>query len=235
MDRRNWLSSLGIAGVGATLAGTASADDHGTTAMNDKYMAAAKGFHHHFCGIHAAKNNPKFQVITQHYCILGEKVHQCLLFEKCDAGAKLLGLEYIISDAAYRTLDDKEKALWHPHAYEVMGGGLTAPGLSEEKELEFMGVIMTTWGKTWHTWPDPKTEYPIGEPLLMWSLGGDDQVIPDLVAARDKQFNVDVKKVREVRAKKFGFEVPKVSFPKTMSEVGRQWTNTGDDKPTKRP
>ena len=29
-------------------------------------------------------------------------------------------------------------------------------------------------------------------------------------------------------------EVPKVSAPKSMDFVGRQWTDDGDDKPTKR-
>lgn len=233
MDRRDWLTTLGIAGAGMAMGSTCRADGHGDAKSGDKLMAAASGFHHHFCGIHAAKNNGKFQVVTQHYCLLGEKVHQCLLFEKCDAGAKLLGVEYIISDEAFQSLDDKEKAYWHPHAYEVMGGGLIAPSMTQDKELEFMGVIMNTWGKTWHTWPDPKTTYPVGEPLLMWSLGDDDQVIPAIVADRDKQFNVDTKKIREVRAKKFGFEVPQVPFPKDMKDVGRKWTASGPDEPKK--
>jgi hypothetical protein len=233
MDRREWLTAFGAGGAGLVLGGHACAQ-HGEAKADNKFMAAASGFHHHFCGIHAAKKDPKFQLITQHYCLLGEKVHQCLLFEKCDAGAKLLGVEYIISDEAYRKLDDAEKAYWHPHAYEVMGGGLTAPGMTPEKELEFMGVIMTTWGKTWHTWPDPSTEYPVGEPLLMWSLGADGQAAPGIVEARDKLFNVKADAIREARAKKFGFEVPNVPFPKDLKEVGRQWTASGEDKPTKR-
>ena len=36
------------------------------------------------------------------------------------------------------------------------------------------------------------------------------------------------------RGKEFGLAVPQVPFPKSMDEAGRQWTATGDDKPTKR-
>ena len=64
-------------------------------------------------------------------------------------------------------------------------------------------------------------------------------VVPLLVqepatAERDKQFKVDTDKVREARIKEFGMEPPKVSLPRDVNAVGRQWTDTGDDKPTKK-
>src|SRR5207302_10679633 len=97
MNRREWLNACGAGGATLAGAGLARADGHDDPKA-DKFMAASKGFHHHFCGIHVAKNNPQFQLTTQHYCLLGKKVHQCLLFETCDEGAKLLGVEYIVPD-----------------------------------------------------------------------------------------------------------------------------------------
>jgi hypothetical protein len=91
---------------------------------------------------------------------------------------------------------------------------------------------MKTWGKAWHTWPDPKTAVPVGEPLLIWSLMGDGQVDEKLLAQRDKEFKVDTAKIREARGKEFGMEVPNVSPPKDVNAVGRMWTDTGEDKPT---
>ena len=97
-----------------------------------------------------------------------------------------------------------------------------------------MQAVLTTWGKTWHTWPDPKTAVPIGEPLLIWSLTGDGQADERVVAARDKQFNVNTKEIRMRRGQELGFDVPQVPLPKKMAEIGRQWTAAGDDRPTKR-
>lgn len=231
MDRREWLAVLGVGGIGLS---TAGADDHGAGPPGGKFMAAAAGFHHHFCGIHVAKSDPRFQLVTQHYCCLGKRTHQCLLFASCDEGAKLIGVEYIVSDEDYRKLPEKEKRYWHPHTYEVLAGGLIAPSLSAEEEMKFMTAILPTWGKTWHTWPDPSSDLPVGEPLLMWSLGADGQMNGEVVAARDRQFGVDTARIREARGREFKLAVPDVPLPKSMDEVGRQWTASGDDKPTRR-
>ena len=32
--------------------------------------------------------------------------------------------------------------------------------------------------------------------------------------------------------KAIGYEVPQVSFPKSLDQLGRQWTDKGEDKPT---
>jgi hypothetical protein len=94
-----------------------------------------------------------------------------------------------------------------------------------------MKVVIKTWGKAWHTWPDPKTAVPVGEPLLIWSLMGDGQVDEKLLAQRDKEFKVDTAKVRAAREKEFGLSAPNVSPPKDVNAVGRMWTDAGEDKP----
>ena len=52
------------------------------------------------------------------------------------------------------------------------------------------------------------------------------------VAARDKEFKVDGAQIREHRCKAIGYEVPRVSLPTSIDQIGRQWTDQGDDKPT---
>jgi hypothetical protein len=229
--------TLGVLGAGLSLGETASA--HAEGGGKDGMLAPVAGPFAHFCGIHVAKSNPKFQLLAQHYCVAhnhehGDDLFQCLLFDSTEKNAKLLGVEYIISDKAYRELPKDEKKFWHPHTYEVLGGGLIAPGMDADKEMDFMKKILTTWGKTWHTWPDPKTAVPIGEPLLIWALTGDGQVDEKLLAERDKKFNVKVGDLRDARGKAIGFDIPKVSPPNSLDTIGRQWTDDGDDKPTKR-
>jgi hypothetical protein len=106
--------------------------------------------------------------------------------------------------------------------------------MDPEEEKKFMGTILTTWGKSWHTWPDPKTKVPLGEPLLIWSLTGDGQADEAVVAKRDEEFNVSTAKLRERRGRELGLEVPQVSLPRSMDAVGRQWTDAGEDRPKRR-
>lgn len=232
MNRRELFGALGAVPTCGIAAGT---DGHEPAKGGAGPLA---GPHLHFCGIHMAKKDPKFQLVTQHYCAAHTDsecdVFQCVLFDGTGKNAKLLGVEYLIPDAAYRKLPDEEKKYWHAHTYEVLGGGLIAPGMGPDDETKFMKTILTTWGKAWHTWPDPKTAVPVGEPLLIWSLMGDGQADPKLVAARDKEFGCDTEKIREARGNALGYEVPKVAPPKSLDAIGRQWTETGDDKPTKK-
>jgi hypothetical protein len=241
LRRREILQILGSFGCGMTVAPQASlAGDHGHQGnhgdKSSKLMAPVNGIHGHFCGIHIAKKNPKFQIVAQHYCSArNDEMHQCLLYDSCEANAKLLGVEYIITDGLYRDLPESEKPYWHPHTYEVLAGGLIAPGMDAEAEENLMKFILTTWGKTWHTWPDPRTEVPIGEPLLIWSLTGDGQADDQVVAHRDKLFGVSTRKIRERRVREIGFQVPQVPQPGSLDGVGRQWTSQGPDEPTPAP
>jgi Protein of unknown function (DUF1264) len=236
MQRRELLAKVGILGAAALAGRTASAASHEDAKPGASPLA---GPHFHFCGIHTAKNNPQYLLTTQHYCAGHSRsgqddMFQCVLFDGTGANARLLGVEYIISDAAYRALPEAEKKYWHPHTYEVLGGGLVAPGMPEADEQKFMKALLTTWGKAWHTWPDPQTAVPLGEPLLIWSLTGDGQGDDAVVAARDKKFGVDTAVIRARRGKKLGLEVPQIPHPKSMEDLGRQWTASGEDKPTKK-
>lgn len=238
MNRRHLLTSLTAAGATlAALGAESTADDrhHGGAS------SPVAGPFAHLCGIHVAKRDPRIQIVTQHYCVNHQNhddqqgVFQCLLFDSARPRAKLLGIEYIISDTQYQGLPTAEKKFWHPHAYEILAGGLIMPGVSFEEELKHLRGFLPSWGKTWHTWPDPASELPTGEPLLMWSLTGDGQADERVVAQRDREFNVSMPKLRERRCRELEFNVPQVPFPKSVDQIGRQWTDQGADQPTKRP
>lgn len=238
MDRRNAMKTLGLTATGL-VAGQAVGPHqaHADDVHEKKHgpMPPVDNVHLYFCGFHIAKNNPKFQIETQHYCaVRGEDMHQCILYDNNDKTAKLLGVEYIITDKLYQGLPEGEKKYWHPHTYEVLGGQLIAPNMDQKGEDEFMKALITTWGKAVHVWPDPSTEVPIGDPLLMWSIMGDGQIDPEKLKSRDKRFGVNTQEKSEYRQKLYGMPEPYVSMPESVDFVGRQWTNEGPDTPAAR-
>jgi hypothetical protein len=205
--------------------------NRGSSVRKPEHWAFQDAMHLYLCAFHVAKENPKLQVIAHHYCSQhGRSVHQCVIYDSLGTNSKLLGVEYIIDDATYRTLSDDEKKYWHPHAYEIISGQLIAPDLPKEGDDIFPGLI-TTWGKTWHTWRDPASALPLGEPLLMWSANGDGQVDDALISQRDGLFGMSTTQIRE-RRKAFGFAMPNVGPPKSIEVIGRQWTANGPDRPS---
>ena len=109
MDRRELFGAFGALGVVPVCAAAGAAADHAGGRAGDGPMA---GPHLHFCGIHMAKMDPKFQLITQHFCAAhtgGSEgdVFQCVLFDGTGKNAKLLGVEYILSVSAVGSLQEQ--------------------------------------------------------------------------------------------------------------------------------
>jgi len=148
--------------------------------------------HLYVCGIHFVNGQPDRQVTAHHYCVVGNgDVAQCVLFDGNGKDAKLIGIEYIVGEALFRTLPDEEKALWHSHDYEVKAGLLIAPGMTEAAEHDLMGKLVNTYGKTVHTWQvDRGDKLPLGIPSVMMGFTKDGQVKPEMVKLRDEQFQV---------------------------------------------
>jgi len=204
MKRREALGLLGAATAASLATGMESRADHeeAAKARADGENLPTSQFHLSLCAFHVAKANPKFQVEAHHFCApVSDGVHQCVIYESREKNAKLLGVEYIISDALYQGLPTAEKAYYHPHTYEITAGLLVVPGMPSGEEDALMGKLITTWGKTWHTWPDPKTPLPMGDPLLMWAFTEDGQLDPALLATRDAKLKMSTSEVRKRRAK----------------------------------
>jgi hypothetical protein len=156
-------------------------------------------------GFHVSKDDPRMQMEAHHYCNqANEDLAQCVLFDGNTAEARMMGIEYIISEKLYNTLPADEKAYWHPHNYEILSGQLRMPGLPDAAEQEALKGKMNSYGKTWHTWmtgmhgkdADP---LPFGPPHLQWSFNKDGEATPDMVAARDERFDVNTADARQDR------------------------------------
>ena len=143
-------------------------------------------------GFHFYNGDMKSQMEAHHYCgHLNEDVIQCVIFDGNEESAKLMGVEYIVSKALFARLPVEEKHLWHSHVHEVRSGQLIAPGIPEVAEHEFMEKVAGTYGKTWHTWhTDRELELPLGIPMIMMGFTQDGQAKEQMVADRDKRFDV---------------------------------------------
>src|SRR5690606_22025189 len=130
-------------------------------------------------------------------------------FDGNEENAKLMGVEYIITEKLFKTLPDEEKKLWHSHHYEVLSGTLIAPGIPDAIELELMDTLVSTYGKTIHTWhTDQGVELPIGIPRLMMGFTEDGQINSEIVARRDSNFDVSTEEKR--RQRRENIEIPEV-------------------------
>ncbi|WP_263262429.1 OBAP family protein [Pseudomonas sp. RIT-PI-S] len=161
----------------------------------DALNAYLDGFHFYNGHIHS-------QMEAHHYCsILNEEVIQCVIYDGNVKDAKLMGVEYIISERLYAGLPPQEQALWHSHMHEVKSGQLVAPGIPGPAEHALMDKLVHTYGKTWHTWhTDLDKTLPLGVPQLMMGFTADGQADPAMVSQRDSRLGIDSAEEKRSRA-----------------------------------
>lgn len=141
-------------------------------------------------------------------------IRQCLIYDTADAGARLIGVEYMISPRLYNDLPQEERQLWHSHNYEVMSGMLIMPAPAgtpqtvwTAAETAEMKDLIGLYGKTYHFWQvDRGDQLPLGEPQLMASVISEDmanRIRPggrrELLADRDARFGVNHEEKAETR------------------------------------
>ncbi|MBB2203293.1 OBAP family protein [Gluconacetobacter tumulisoli] len=153
-------------------------------------------------GFHFYADDMGRQVEANHFCThLTEDFHQCVIYEANQPNAKLIGIEYIVSERIFKTLPEEEKKLWHSHQYEVKSGMLVAPGVPNPGEHAFMADLVTTYGKTWHTWQiDRDHDFPFGIPQLMMGFTKDGQVRQSFLDDRDRRFDLSYQNEKKNRA-----------------------------------
>ena len=152
-------------------------------------------------GFHMYADEMGRMVEATHFCIhLRHHLHQCVIFDHNAADARLIGIEYITTEDRFRSLPDEEKQLWHSHHYETTSGILVTPGVPEMAEHLYFEDLVSTYGKTFHTWQYDRDDFPYGIPQLMMGLTGDGQVDEALLRARDERVGVDTAAKRRNRA-----------------------------------
>ncbi|MDO8539548.1 MAG: OBAP family protein [Opitutaceae bacterium] len=199
---------LGAAGAGwcaialAAAPSPASREIHGAAAGPRQGSGPLAAIHAHVCGFHFYSGDMKRALRVDHYCShLATGIFQCVIYDSARSDARLIGVEYIISEALFNGLPADEKILWHSHRYEVMSGLLTAPGTSGAAEQELMKELVSTYGKTWHFWQTDRGDtLPLGLPKLMMGFTADGQADPGMVADRDRALNIDSSRKKAERA-----------------------------------
>jgi hypothetical protein len=146
--------------------------------------------HAHVCGIHFYSGNMNRQIIAEHYCShFSDEVLQCVIYDSNKPGARMIGVEYIVSAKIFDSLPPEEKKLWHSHNYEVKSGVLTAPDMPGAAEKDLVKALIGTYGKTWHFWQvDRGDKLPLGIPQLMMAFTADGQAKGSILAERDKLY-----------------------------------------------
>ena len=179
-----------------------SHESHGSGAARQPAEGPIGAIHAHLCGFHFYSGDMQRALRVDHYCShLNQDVFQCVIYDSNQTNARLIGVEYIISEALFNRLPAEEKKLWHSHRYEVMSGLLVAPGASVGAEKELMQELVNTYGKTWHLWQvDRGDKLPLGLPKLMMGFTADGQLDSKMVAARDRELKADSAQAKAKRA-----------------------------------
>jgi Protein of unknown function (DUF1264) len=168
-------------------------------AMQPKYPL--KAMNTYLNGFHMYADEMARQVEASHFCIhLRQDLHQCVIFDRNAPDARLIGIEYIISEERFRGLPEDEKRLWHSHHYEVKSGILIAPGIPDLAEHAYFSDLVTTYGKTFHTWQYDRDDFPYGIPQLMMGMTEDGQASEALIQDRDRRLGISTAHKRRNRA-----------------------------------
>ncbi len=186
-------------------------------AMQQKYPVDAMSTY--LNGFHMYADDMGRQVEASHFCIhLKHDLHQCVIFDRNAADARLIGIEYIISEERFRSLPEDEKRLWHSHHYEVKSGILVAPGIPDMAEHAYFEDLVTTYGKTFHTWQYDRDDFPYGVPQLMMGLTEDGQADEAAIRERDTRLGISTSHKRRNRA---DIPMPGVATGANSWESGR--------------
>jgi hypothetical protein len=153
-------------------------------------------------GFHFYADDMGRQIEAHHYCShVTEEFYQCVIYDGNKPDSRLIGVEYIVSERIFKSLPEEEKALWHSHRHEALAGELVMPGIPATVQHIAMATLVSTYGKTWHTWQvDEDSSLPTGIPQLMMGFTADGQLKPEMIQSRDKElgtYTSHAKKSRE--------------------------------------
>ncbi len=91
---------------------------------------------------------PEWSQVAYHFCKpVNADLNQCVLYDGTGPDARLIGIEYLVSDAVYQKMPAEEKAYWHDHKYEVDAGLLKSLTQTGEDEKKTMAAVRTALGQ----------------------------------------------------------------------------------------
>ncbi|MBS7700423.1 MULTISPECIES: OBAP family protein [unclassified Chelatococcus] len=152
-------------------------------------------------GFHFYADDMGRQIEAHHYCThVTEDFYQCVIYDDNKEGARLIGIEYIVSERVFKTLPDDEKQLWHSHRHETTSGELVMPRIPGPVEHTAIATLVNTYGKTWHTWQiDLDNKLPTGIPQLMMGFTADNQLRSEMREDRDRRLGIETEEKKKAR------------------------------------
>jgi len=164
-------------------------------------FAPINSFKTHLINIRLYSNEPRRQLVTHEYLShINEDVMQSILMDSDKPGARIVGVEYIITEKLFNQLPEDEKKLWHSRAYEITSGLAVAPGMPFAMEHRLMRDLAPTYGKTFALWHVDSDPLPLGVPQLLVAPNRDGILNKQLLNARDYRFGIDTEKERRNRS-----------------------------------
>ncbi|VFQ83716.1 unnamed protein product [Cuscuta campestris] len=196
------------------------------SAMVLQSLAPIKGMKQHVCTFALCSRDLGRQIETHHYVSrLNHDFLQCAVYDSDDSHARLIGVEYIVSENIYETLPEDEQKLWHSHAYEIKSGLWVSPRLPEVVVRPELENLAKTYGKFWCTWDtDRGDKLPIGPPSLMMSPQGVNlgMVKPDMVYNRDHKYKISADGLKGSR-----LDIPEPEWINPQSDYWKQHDGKG--------
>jgi hypothetical protein len=160
-----------------------------------------KQFDTHLSTIKCYGNNLKRQVPVHEYVMhVNDEVMQCLIMDSDRSDAKLIGVEYIISDRLYQQLPSDEKKLWYSKGYEMKSGALVAPRMPMSMEHKLMSDLAPTYAKSVALWQVDKDRLPLGLPQFMISPNREGLLDSNVLRQRDRSLGIDSEAERKNRS-----------------------------------
>jgi len=182
-----------------------------------------QAFQQHVCTWAIFSHDMKRKIETHHYAArLNDDFLQCAVYDSDQPNARLIGVEYVISEKVFKTLPNEEKQLWHSHEFEIKEGLWVNPGVPEMVQKQELKSLAKTYGKFWCTWQfDRGDALPLGAPALMMSPQEQEPGrVPDAsVAKRDAKYGISSSSRKQSRA-----DIPGVE---RVDPDADRWKHTG--------
>ncbi|KAI7999751.1 Oil body-associated protein 2A [Camellia lanceoleosa] len=186
-------------------------------------LKPVKQMSQHVCTFAMYSHDMTRQIETHHFLTrLNQDFLQCAVYDSDDSNARLIGVEYIVSEKIFNTLPAEEQKLWHSHAYEIKSGLWVNPRVPEMVQNSELKDVAKTYGKFWCTWQvDRGDKLPLSAPALMMSPQDVNTGIvkPELVKKRDEKYKISSENMKNSRAN--------IETPKEMNPYADYWIKTG--------
>lgn len=199
---------------------TAKAVDAGAAMLQS--LEPIKAFQQHVCTWAIFSHDMNRKIQTHHHAArLNDDFLQCAVYDSDQSNARLIGVEYVVSENVFKDLPPEEKKLWHSHEFEIREGLWVNPGVPETVEKQEVKGLAHTYGKFWCTWQfDRGDVLPMGMPALMMSPQAEEpgRIPNDSVDKRDAMYGISSSSRKHNRA-----DIPRM----TLDPNSDRWRATG--------